>query len=318
MQQSDRYSYLVTGGAGFIGSHLVQALLGRGHSVRVVDNFLTGKRENLAPVRDQIDLREISITDLDPLKDAMQGIDYVFHMAALPSVPRSVEDPLGNNAHNINGTLNVLLAARDTGVKRVVYAGSSSIYGGVNGDFASEDLSPHPLSPYGVAKLTGEYYCQVFTHVYGLETVTVRYFNVFGPRQDPRAAYAAVIPRFITRMLAGQPPIVEGDGLQSRDFTFIDNVIHGNLLACHTPGVAGEVFNIALGGRISLLEMIDILNQLLGTSIAPVFTDPRPGDIKHSRASIDKARRLLGYQPIVSFTEGLARTLAYYQSVAAG
>lgn len=312
MQQTPSYTYLVTGGAGFIGSHMVSALLDGGHRVRVVDNFSTGKRENLAHVADRIDLRPVSITDRVALAEAMDGVDYVFHLAALASVPRSVADPLGSNEHNVTGTLNVLLAARDAGVKRVVYAGSSSAYGNVESEYKSEDMLPQPLSPYAVAKLAAEHYCQTFTEVYGLETVTVRYFNVFGPRQDPLSTYAAVIPKFVTAMLDGQSPVVEGDGLQSRDFTYIANVVHGNLLACHTPGVAGETFNIAIGGRISLLEMIDALNTIMGTHIEPVFTAPRPGDVRHSRASIEKARARLGFKPQVSFEDGLARTVAWY------
>lgn len=307
-------TYLVTGGAGFIGSHMVDALLQAGHTVRVVDNFSTGKQENLAHIAGQIDLRQISITDRAALNDAMQGVDYVFHFAALASVPRSVNDPVSSHEHNVTGTLNVLLAARDAGVKRVVYAGSSSAYGNVESEYKSEDMTPCPLSPYAVAKLAAEQYCHVFYNVYGLETVTVRYFNVFGPRQDPLSAYAAVIPKFVTAMLNGQPPVVEGDGLQSRDFTFIENVLHGTQLACHTPGVAGETFNIACGDRITLLGMIDLLNQHLGTAIEPAFTDPRPGDVRHSRASIEKAGRMLGYEPLVTFADGLARTLAWYKS----
>ncbi len=315
MQPTQTYTYLITGGAGFIGSHMVRTLVNAGHTVYVVDNFSTGKRKNLAPVQDQITLHEISITDLEPLQAAMQGVDYVFHFAAMPSVPRSVEDPLGNNQQNVTGTLNVLLAARNNDVKRVVYAGSSSAYGGLKTDYAAEDMQPQPMSPYAVAKLAAEHYCQAFTHVYGLETVTVRYFNVFGPRQNPNSAYAAVIPRFITAMLKSDPPPVEGDGLQSRDFTYIDNVIHGNMLACHTPGVAGEVFNIALGGSITLLDTIAMLNQMLGTTIEPVFKDPRPGDVRHSRAAIDKAGLRLGYEPRISFKEGLMRTLDWYKRI---
>jgi len=313
MRESNHTTYLVTGGAGFIGSHMVDALIAEGHDVHVVDNFSTGKRENLSQAMDRITLHEICITDQDALAEAMQGVDYVFHMAALASVPRSVKDPLGSNDNNVTGTLNVLITARDAGVKRVVYAGSSSAYGGVDGDFAIETMTPHPMSPYAVAKLAGEYYCQSFTHVYGLETVTTRYFNVFGPRQDPTSAYAAVIPKFMTRMLAGEAPIVEGDGLQSRDFTYIANVVHGNMLACHTPGVAGEVFNIAVGGRINLLDMIAVLNANLGTNIEPQFTDPRVGDVRHSRAGIDKARDMLRYEPVVSFEDGLAHTLDWYK-----
>lgn len=314
MQHSEPGTYLVTGGAGFIGSHMVEALLSAGHTVRVVDNFVTGKRKNLAHVADRIDLREFSITDRECLAEAMRGVDYVFHLAALASVPRSVDDPILSNEYNVTGTLNVLVTARDAGVKRVVYAGSSSAYGNVESEYKAEDMLPCPLSPYAVAKLAGEHYCQAFTSVYGLETVTVRYFNVFGPRQDPLSTYAAVIPKFVTAMLGHRPPTVEGDGLQTRDFTYIDNVVHGTLLACHTPGVAGETFNIACGERINLLEMIDLLNRFMGTRIEPVFADPRPGDVRHSRASIEKARRMLDYEPIVSFEEGLARTLAWYQT----
>lgn len=314
MQQGESKTYLVTGGAGFIGSHMVEALLKAGHQVRVVDNFSTGKRENLAHLRDQIELCEFSITERERLAKAMQGVDYVFHLAALASVPRSVRDPLASNEHNVNGTLNVLITARDQGVRRVVYAGSSSAYGNVDSEFKSEDMRPRPLSPYAVAKLAGEHYCQAFTNVYGLETVTVRYFNVFGPRQDPLSAYAAVIPRFVAAMLNDKPAPVEGDGLQSRDFTYIDNVVHGNLLACHTPGVAGETFNIACGGRISLLDMISLLNKLMGKQIQPAFGAPRPGDVRHSRASIEKARQLLKYEPVISFEEGLARTLEWYKA----
>jgi nucleoside-diphosphate-sugar epimerase len=314
MQQPKAKTYLVTGGAGFIGSHMIDALLDAGHRVRVVDNFATGKRENLAHVLNQIELDEISITDRVAVAEAMQGVDYVFHMAALGSVPRSVENPLETHETNITGTLNVLIAARDAGVKRVVYAGSSSAYGNIDSEYKSEDMTPCPLSPYAVAKLSGEQYGQAFTHVYGLETVTVRYFNVFGPRQDPLSMYAAVIPKFVTAMLGDSPPTVEGDGLQSRDFTYIDNVVHGNMLACHTEGIAGETFNIACGGRIDLLNMIDLLNKLMGKHIKPMFVDPRPGDVRHSRAAIDKARRVLGYEPNVSFEDGLARTLAWYET----
>lgn len=314
MLPTDPKTYLVTGGAGFIGSHMVDALLKAGHRVRVVDNFSTGKRENLAPVLGKIDLCEISITDREALAEAMQGVDYVFHLAALASVPRSVNDPIGSNEHNVTGTLNVLVTARDAGVKRVVYSGSSSAYGDVESEFKSEDMMPNPLSPYAVAKLAAEQYCQVFSNIYGLETVTVRYFNVFGPRQDPLSTYAAVIPKFIITMLDDHAPMIEGDGQQSRDFTYIDNVVHGNLLAAHTEGVAGQTFNIACGGRINLLDMIGLLNKFMGKQIEPVFVAPRPGDVKHSRASIDKARQMLNYEPIISFEDGLARTLAWYET----
>ena len=311
---TDAKTDLVTGGAGFIGSHMVEALVKAGNRVKIVDNFSTGKRANLDGVGDRIELLEFSITDREALNEAMQGVDYVFHIAALASVPRSVDDPIGSNENNVTGTLNVLLAARDAGVKRVVYSGSSSAYGDSDAEYKTEDLPTHPLSPYAVAKLAAEHYCQAFSTVYGMETVTVRYFNVFGPRQDPLSTYAAVIPKFISLMLKGEAPKIEGDGLQSRDFTYIDNVVHGNLLACHTPGVSGETFNIAVGGNINLLDMVIELNHLLGTHIEPEFVAPRPGDVKHSRASIDKAGRMLGYEPVVSFEDGLAETLAWYKT----
>ncbi len=303
---------LVTGGAGFIGSHLTETLLVEGHTVRVVDNFSTGKRENLASVLNQIDLFEISITDTKALTQAMQGVDYVFHQAAIPSVPRSIDDPRTNHDVNVNGTFNLLCVARDVGVKRVVYAASSSAYGDIEGEYKVEDMPPGPLSPYAVAKLVGEHYMQVFYHVYGLETVSLRYFNVFGPRQDPLSEYAAVIPRFITAMLDDQPPTIYGDGTQSRDFTYIDNAVYGNLLAATVPGVAGEVFNLACGGRHSLLDLVALLNTAIHKQFEPHFDPPRPGDIKHSRAGIEKARRLLGYEPKVSFEEGIARTVAWF------
>lgn len=313
MKNEQPITYLVTGGAGFIGSNLVDALVQSGHRVRVVDDFSTGKRENLADVRDRIELLEFSITDRKRLTEAMQGVTYVLHLAAIASVPRSVKDPITSNEVNISGTLNVLVAARDAGVQRVVYAGSSSAYGNITDEFKSEDMLPQPLSPYAAAKLAGEHYCQAFAEVYELETVSVRYFNVFGPRQDPLSTYAAVIPKFITAMLRGRPPMVEGDGFQTRDFTYIDNVVHGTLLACHTPSISGETINIACGNKISLLEMIDLLNRLMGTQIEPVFVAPRPGDVKHSRAAIDKARKLLGFEPVTSFEDGLAHTLNWYR-----
>ncbi len=306
-------TYLVTGGAGFIGSHLVDALLERGHTVRVMDNLVTGRRENLAHVLDKIEFFEDSITDLDAVRRAMDGVDYVLHQAAIPSVPRSVADPIASNDSNVTGTLNVLLAARDAGVKRVVYAASSSAYGDVESEYKAEDMTPRPLSPYAVSKLAGEYYCQVFHHVYGLETVALRYFNVFGPRQDPTSQYAAVIPIFITALLEGRPPTVHGDGLQTRDFTYVANVVEANLLACHAEGVSGEVFNIACGQKYSILELVDVLNELMGSRIEPVHTPPRPGDIRHSRADISKARRMLGYRPTVDFREGLSRTIEWYR-----
>ncbi len=309
-------TYLVTGGAGFIGSHLAEALVNRGENVRVIDNFSTGSRDNLAPMLEHIDLREVDITDLEAIRPAMQGVDYVLHQAAIPSVPRSVADPALTHAACVTGTLNVLIAARDAGVKRVVYAASSSAYGDIEGEYKVESMAPRPQSPYAVAKLAGEYYCEVFYRVYQLETVALRYFNVFGPRQDPNSPYSAVIPLFMTAMLAGRRPTIYGDGTQSRDFTYIDNVVHGNLLACTADRerVAGQVMNLACGDRISLLELVATLNKLLGKAIEPNFADPRPGDVKHSRADIHKAGQLLGYEPVVSFEEGLARTLEWFQN----
>ncbi len=308
-------TYLVTGGAGFIGSHLVEALVATGAAVRVLDNFSTGHRANLAGCLDRITLIEGDITDLKIVRDAVAGVDFVLHQAALPSVPRSVASPMESNNANVNGTLNVLLAARDAGVRRVVYAASSSVYGNIEAEYKREDMPPDPRSPYAVAKLAGEQYCRAFYLTYGLETVSLRYFNVFGPRQDPKSQYAAVIPIFLTAMLHDQPPPVEGDGYQSRDFTYVADVVHANLLACTAPDAAGEVFNIACGGRHTILSLVDILNRLLGTAIAPVHVAPRPGDVRHSRADIGKAERLLGYRPQVSFEEGLARTLAWHREI---
>lgn len=308
--------YLVTGGAGFIGSHLVGTLLAQGETVRVVDNFCTGNRANLAAVLDRIELFDLDITQFEPLHKAMRGVDYVLHQAALPSVPRSIADPLLAHAVCATGTLNVLIAARDAGVKRIVYAASSSAYGDIVGDDKKESMPTNPLSPYAVAKLAGEAYCQVFHNVYGLETVALRYFNVFGPRQDPNSPYSAVIPLFAMAMLNDQRPTIYGDGTQSRDFTYIDNVVMGNLLACRSDGkrVAGQVINLACSESISLLDLVAGLNRLLGKSIEPIFAGPRPGDVKHSRADITKAGQLLGYEPRVSFEDGLARTLAWFQN----
>jgi UDP-glucose 4-epimerase len=307
--------YLVTGGAGFIGSHLVDALLARGERVRVVDNFATGSRAYIASVRDRIDFYEVDIADLEALREPMHGVDYVLHQAAIPSVPRSVADPILTHEACATGTLNVLIAARDAQVKRVIYAASSSAYGDIEGTYKSEHMPPRPLSPYAVAKLVGEQYCQVFHTVYGLETVCLRYFNVFGPRQDPDSPYSAVIPLFIKAMLAGKQPTVFGDGTQSRDFTYIENVVQGNLLACQADGrVAGQVINLACGQSINLLDLIAAINALLGTHIEPIFAEPRPGDVKHSCADIRLARELLGFAPSVSFEEGLRHTLAWLRN----
>ncbi len=315
-------TYAVTGGAGFIGSHIAERLLREGHRVRVIDNLLTGKRENIDLLRTQfgnlLTFYEMSLLDADALPRLLEGVEVVFHEAALPSVPRSVADPMETHHHCVTATLNVLNAARQASVRRVVYAASSSAYGEAAGEFKDEGIVPKPISPYGAAKLAGELYCQAFYASYKLETVCLRYFNVFGPRQDPTSHYAAVIPLFINAMLRGQPPTIYGDGLQSRDFTYIDNVVYGNLLAADAPRAVGEVMNLATGGRISLLELVDAINEILGTQIAPIHAPPRMGDIKHSRAAIDKARELLGFAPIVDFKSGLARTVDYYRSVTTG
>jgi UDP-glucose 4-epimerase len=306
-------TYVVTGGAGFIGSHLVTRLLADGHQVRVVDNLSTGRPENLAHVEGQYELFRASVTDKDALMTAFDGADYVFHQAALPSVPRSIEDPLASHANCATGTLNVLIAARDCGVKRVVYAASSSAYGDIEGTHKEESLPPRPLSPYGVAKLAGEYYCQVFSTVYGLETVALRYFNVFGPRQDPNSRYSAVIPLFITAILEDRSPLIHGDGNQSRDFTYIDNVVQGNLLAAKAPAANGQVINMATGGQVSLIELVQKINALTGKAVQPVYGPERAGDIRHSSASIVKAQTLLNYTPMVDFDTGLARTLDWFR-----
>lgn len=307
-------TYLVTGGAGFIGSHITEALVNAGHTVRVIDNFATGKRANIAPFLDRITFYEVDITNRATLDEPFEGVDYVIHQAAVPSVPLSVDDPLGTHNANVNGTVNVLDAARHAGVKRLVYAASSSAYGNIEGEFKVETMAPQTLSPYAAAKLSGEYYCRAFYEVYGLETVALRYFNVFGPRQDPTSQYAAVIPLFITSMIDGKAPTVHGDGQQSRDFTFVANVVHGNLLACKAPSAAaGQVINLACGDRISLLDLINEINNILGTDVQPLHTEPRIGDVRHSRADIQKARDLLGYEMQVSFAEGLARTVEFFQ-----
>ena len=303
--------FLVTGGAGFIGSNIARALAERGDRVRVFDNFLTGRRENL------VDLPEVEVVDGDvrdseALRSAMAQVDTVLHQAALPGVPRSVQDPATSNESNVTGTLNVLIAARDAGVKRVVCASSSSVYGDTPTLPKVETMAPRPISPYAVTKLTGELYCAVFHQLYGLEAVALRYFNVFGPHQDPMSDYAAVIPLFIAAMTRGERPRVDGDGAQSRDFTFVDNVVQANLRAAKASGVTGEVFNIACGQRYTLLDLVDRLNRILGTRLEPRFGEARAGDVKHSLADIDKARRLLDYEPSISFDEGLERTVAWH------
>lgn len=311
--------YIVTGGAGFIGSHLAERLLNDGNTVTIVDNLLTGKSESvdrlMAKHGKLLTFANMSITD-PGLPEVVAGADTIFHEAALPSVPRSIDFPLETHHHCVTGTLHVLEAARKSGVRRVVYAASSSAYGEQEGEYKREDMTPQPISPYGVAKLAGEMYCQVFTRVYGLETVCLRYFNVFGPRQDPASQYAAVIPRFITAMLRGERPTIYGDGQQSRDFTYIDNVVHGNLLASRSPEAVGQMMNLATGGQVSLLALVDKINALLGTELEPEFLPAREGDIKHSQAAVDKARDLLDFSPIVNFDEGLRRTVAFYEFLA--
>jgi UDP-N-acetylglucosamine/UDP-N-acetyl-alpha-D-glucosaminouronate 4-epimerase len=306
---------LVTGGAGFIGSHLVEALVARGHPVRVFDNFSTGDPDNLTGVRSQIEVIEGDLTDPEGVRRAVRDVEVVFHQAALASVPRSVADPLATHAACATGTLHVLQAAREAGVRRVIYAASSSAYGASDKLPKSETDQTLPLSPYAVAKLTGEHYCAAFTQVYGLETVRLRYFNVFGPRQTPDSPYAAVIPLFLRAMLAGRSPHVHGDGHQSRDFTFVEDAVQANLLAAEAPGASGKVYNIACGRRTSLLALIGRMNELLGTDILPSYRDPRPGDVRHSQADISRAQTDLGYRPRTDVETGLRRCLEWMRGV---
>jgi UDP-N-acetylglucosamine 4-epimerase len=318
--------YLVTGGAGFIGSNLVEALLKRGERVRVLDNFFTGKRSNLTfSHSEKIEIMEGDIRNPDACRKALAGMDYIIHLAALGSVPRSVEDPLLTNEINITGTLNLLVAARDGGVKRFVYASSSSVYGDQPTDTMkdesgnpppkAETMTPNPLSPYALSKLVGETYCGLFHRLYGLETVALRFFNVFGPRQDPESEYAAVIPRFIKALLINEQPVVYGDGKQSRDFTFVEDVVRANLLACAAPPDAvGRVFNTACNRRFTLLQMLDELRDILKTDIGPVFEERRKGDVRHSMADISLARKFLGFEPEVSFRNGLEQTVSWFRT----
>jgi nucleoside-diphosphate-sugar epimerase len=305
--------YLVTGGAGFIGSHLAEELLRRGERVRVADSLVTGKRENLAHLP-QAEFVQGDLADLDFARRVVQGVDYVLHQAAIPSVPRSVEDPITSNRANIDASLNVLVAARDAGVRRLVYAGSSSAYGNAATLPKVETMVPAPLSPYALQKLVAEQYCQMFTQLYGLETVTIRYFNVFGPRQDPSSPYSGVISLFISALAEGRRPNIYGDGGQTRDFTYVANVVDGVLRACHAPGASGEVINVATGGRISLNELFRTVRELTGARVEPVYGDERAGDVRDSQADIGKARRLLGYEPIVGLADGLQKTVEWYRS----
>jgi UDP-glucose 4-epimerase len=306
---------LVTGGGGFIGSHLVRNLLTKGHAVRILDNFTTGRRSNIAEVLADVELVEGDLQSYERVHNAVRSCDLVFHLGALPSVPRSIQDPLTSNATNVIGTLNVLLAARDEGVRRVVYASSSSVYGASEELPKREDMHPRPIAPYAVSKLAAEGYCRACHEVYGLETVALRYFNVFGPGQDPTSQYAAVIPNFITAVLEGRSPIVHGDGEQSRDFTYIDNAVEANLLAAVADGVAGETFNIACGERTSLNTIVGGIARLADREVEVVNTDPRPGDVPHSLASVSKAKEMLGYVPKVGFQEGLERTYSSYEEL---
>lgn len=308
--------YLITGIGGFIGSSIARALLERGQQVRGVDNFSTGKRENIIEIASRIDFREADILDLEAMRSACNGADYVLHQAAIPSVPKSVLDPLGSNRANIDGTVNVLVAARDAKVKRVVYAASSSAYGDTPTLPKYEAMRPDPISPYAVGKLASEQYMISFFRCYGLETVSLRYFNIFGPRQDPSSPYSGVLAKFITTMLRGQQPAIYGDGEQSRDFTYIDNAVEANLLACHAPAAhaAGQVFNVAIGRRVTLNETFKLLQALTSYSGPPAYGPERDGDIKHSLADISKAASGLGYKPIVDFEEGLRRTVEWYRA----
>lgn len=312
-------NYLVTGIAGFIGSNLARALLARGDSVRGIDNFATGKRENIAEISSRLDFRECDLLDLDAMRQACHGVDYVLHQAAIASVPRSVADPVGSNRANVDGTLNLLLAARDAKVKRVVYAASSSAYGDTPTLPKHEEMPPNPISPYAVSKLAGELYLQSFWRVYGLETVCLRYFNIFGPRQDPNSPYSGVLARFITYMLRGQQPTIFGDGEQSRDFTYVDNAVAANLLACTAPAAqaVGRVFNVATGHQATLNQTVALLRGITGYQGTVQHGPERAGDIKHSFADISLAKRHLGYSPQVGFEAGLKRTVAWYQEQAA-
>jgi nucleoside-diphosphate-sugar epimerase len=299
--------YLVTGGAGFIGSNIVKELLSRGEQVRVLDNYSTGKRDNLFPFKDNRDLEifEGDLRSFHIVRDAVKGVDYVLHQGALPSVPRSIKDPITTNDVNINGTLNVLEASKEFGVKRVVFASSSSVYGNSETMPKVETMPVAPLSPYALTKYAGERYCQIYFQLYGLETVCLRYFNVFGPNQDPTSQYSAVIPKFIKMMKEGIRPVIYGDGSQSRDFTYVSNNVEANILACTVPGIGGEVFNIACGERYTLTDLVDSINLLIGKKIEPVFHDIRPGDVKHSLAGIKKAKDIIDFKVKVTFTQGI-------------
>jgi nucleoside-diphosphate-sugar epimerase len=305
--------YLVTGGAGFIGSHLTEELVRRGERVRVVDSLVTGKRQNLAHVGG-VEFIEGDLADADVARRVVEGADFVLHQAAIPSVPRSVQDPVTSHLANVDATLNVLIAARDARVKRVVYAGSSSAYGDTPTLPKVETMPADPLSPYALQKLVGEQYCQMFTRLYGLETVTIRYFNVFGPRQDPSSPYSGVISLFISALCDGRRPTIHGDGEQTRDFTYVANVVDGVLRACEAPAASAQVINVATGGRISINELFQAIRELVGARVEPLYAPSRAGDVRDSQADIGKARQLLSYEPHVTFEEGLEKTVQWYRT----
>ncbi len=307
--------FLVTGGAGFIGSNIVQALVERGEIVRVLDDFSTGREENLRDFVDDIELIEGDIRDKGLVSRAMSDVDHVLHQAALASVQRSIDDPEASNQVNVQGTLNLLEAAREHSVKRFVYASSSSVYGDSEELPKREVMPTNPKSPYAITKLAGEWYCRVYSEIFGLPTVSLRYFNVFGPRQDPNSEYSAVIPIFIKALLSNEPPTIFGDGEQSRDFTFVENVVQANLLACHSPGSGGQVFNVACGDRFTLIELYDRLKTIIGSKLEPKFGPRRPGDVKHSQASIRAIEEAIEYRTLVGFEEGLERTVRWYREV---
>lgn len=310
--------YLVTGGCGFIGSNIVEHLIKRGDSVRVIDDLSTGSKKNLIGFNKDVELIEASLLDSSAINRAVRDIDYVLHQAALPSVQRSVEDPISSTQVNVLGTVELLHACVKAGVKRVVYAASSSAYGDQPAPVKTEDLLPRPKSPYAVAKLSAEYYLQAFSECYGLETAALRYFNVFGPRQDPSSEYSAVIPLFISKVLKGESPTIFGDGLQTRDFTYVENNVRANVAASLAPGLKSEVMNIACGTSYSLLDLLAAINAVLGTKVEPKFAPPRAGDVKHSLADISRAREAIGYEVSVKFEEGLRRTIDWYRQALAG
>jgi nucleoside-diphosphate-sugar epimerase len=305
--------FLVTGGAGFIGSNLASILADQGHPVRILDNFSTGRAQNLAELPEAVEVVRADVRDPDAVRGACRDVEYVLHLAALPSVARSVEDPVATHDVNITGTLNLLLQARDTGVRRVVFASSSSVYGDTPVLPKHEDMPPSPLSPYALSKLAGEQYCRLFYELYGLETFALRYFNVYGPRQDPASDYAAVIPAFIARLRAGESPVIHGDGGQTRDFTFVSDVAAANLCCCHAPAeAAGQVYNVARGDRTSILELAQTIADILETEVQPAFTEARAGDVRDSQADAERARAILGWVPAVTLDDGLRRTVEWF------